>query len=206
MSRGRKMREHQRSSKYDRIGKVLFAFLLGSHLLYGAHSAQALERGDLAPNFVLPLLAAPNDTKISGSQFDLVQLDDYQGRYVFLYFFQSDCVSCRQGAPILKALQQEEDVDDIEFLGVSTDTLPQDALAYLASSPVTYPVASDPGSYAADLFGVKGVPAVFVIDTLGRIKEVYEGGFDRPGFSSIRASLKARKSGSGNDNKVRGSR
>ena len=158
------MREPERNTKHVRVGKALFAFLLGSQIMYGVHSAQALERGDLAPNFVLPLLTSPSDTKISGAQFDLVELDDYQGRYVFLYFFQSDCVSCRQATPILKALQQDEETGAVEFLGVSTDTLPQDALAYLASSPVTYPVASDPGSYAADLFGVKGVPTVFVIN------------------------------------------
>ena len=200
------MRESERNTKYVRIGKVLFTFLLGSHIFYGIHSAQALERGDLAPNFVLPLLTTPNDTKISGAQFDLVALDDYQGRYVFLYFFQSDCVSCRQAAPILNALQQDEQTGGIEFLGVSTDTLPQDALAYLASSPVTYPVASDPGSYAADLFGVKGVPTVFVINAQGRVKAVHEGGFDHPGFSRVRASLNSVKGGSGYvRKKVRGS-
>ena len=195
------MREHKRNTKYDRMGKVLFAILLGSHILVGVHSAQALERGDLAPNFVLPLLTTPSDAKTPNAQFDLVQLDDYQGRYVFLYFFQSDCLPCRKAVPILNALQQDAEAGDIEILGVSTDALPQDALTSLASSLVTYPVVSDPGAYAANLFGVKGVPTLYVIDAQRRVEAVHEGGFDHPGFSRIRASLKARKGGSRNDNK-----
>jgi len=164
-------------------------------LLASANSLHAVELGAIAPDFVLPVLANPSPhtqtaAPHSEAQFAVLQLSDYRGRVVYLDFWQSSCLPCRDALPLLSRLRDEFDRNDVEILGVNTDSSPQDALAFMDAYPVTYPVVNDPGAAVARKYGLNGLPTAYLIGRDGTVQAVHEG-FAPDDLNKIRAGLVA---------------
>lgn len=85
-------------------------------------------------------------------------------------FWGSWCGPCRAEQAALEALWKEYGPRGVAFLGVNTRRDQRAAaLAYLEEFSVTYPSIYDPPSTIANDFGVRVMPATFVIDRDGRI-------------------------------------
>lgn len=162
-------------------------------LLSAATRLHAVELGAIAPDFVLPLLANPSSQQIQNAarqdaRYPVLQLSEYRGRVVYLDFWQSSCLPCREALPLLSSLREEFDRDDVEILSVNTDSSPQDALAFMDAYPVTYPVVNDPGAAIAQRYGLSGLPTAYLIGRDGTIQGVHEG-FSPDDLSKIRNRL-----------------
>jgi thiol-disulfide isomerase/thioredoxin len=144
------------------LGAVL---ILVAALLVGCGSGGGSgSDGNMAPDF-------------SGTTLDGVEasLSDYRGKPLLLVFMASWCGPCLAEAPEIEAFYRKE-AGRAEVLALAVwDSSESDLRQFRAAGGHTYPVmmAADE---LADLYHVRSVPTLFVIDAEGRIVETLVGG------------------------------
>jgi len=110
----------------------------------------------LTPDFVLP---DPAGTKLS--------LKDFRGKLVFLNFWASWCVPCREEMPAMERLYQEFKDRGFVILAVNIKDTRKDALAFVKELKLTYPILLDPPGEVGLLYGAWGLPATYLIGVKG---------------------------------------
>lgn len=128
-------------------------------------------------------VASTESTQLGAMAVDIVEnnpegkpikLSDYKGKYVLIDFWASWCGPCREENPnLVKTYQQFKD-KGFEIFGVSLDT-PGDHQKWvnaITNDQLTWPQVSDLKGWenaAAKIYGVRGIPASFLIDPAGKI-------------------------------------
>ena len=146
-------------------------------------SSVSLEVGERAPNFKLAVLSdnSRQDKEIGSLGSDekgayrLVELQDFVGGMVYVDFWASYCLPCRESFPLLSELRDRFDRRTFEVIAVSNDFDPKDAKRFTERYKVSFPVLSDPSGYVAKTYGVEALPMGFLIDEKGIIQKVHEG-------------------------------
>lgn len=93
-----------------------------------------------------------------------------------IYYFQSKCPHCVKAAGFIKKLYEDNKGKGIAFLGIAGGRETVESLnAYLGEAGFEFPVVLDAGKGFAKQNGVKGTPAVLIIDASGKIQEAYRG-------------------------------
>ena len=102
---------------------------------------------------------------------------DLHGKVVLLDFWATWCAPCRKSMPEMQALHDKFQARGFSVIGVSIDEGgPAKVKKYVAAKRFTYPMAMDSGkSPAWEAFGVKAVPAAFLLDRDGRIVAQWTG-------------------------------
>jgi cytochrome c biogenesis protein CcmG/thiol:disulfide interchange protein DsbE len=96
-------------------------------------------------------------------------LADLRGQVVFVNFWASWCVPCREEQPVLEKLWRQYRAKGVVFLGIDyVDTEPA-ALQYLKDFGVTYPNGPDLGTKISPKYHIQGVPESFLVDQQGNI-------------------------------------
>jgi len=162
-------------------------------LLLAAFNAQSLEEGDQALDFRLPLLTTLNEAESpvqskGSSLYRVVSLSDYLGRMVYVDFWASYCLPCRESFPALSKLRDRFGPKVFEVLAISNDFNPKDSLRFIGTYKATFPVLSDPTALVAKKYGVEALPKGFLIDAKGRVLLVHEG-FQRQDIRDILAPV-----------------
>ena len=112
-----------------------------------------------APDFTLSTL--------SGASLRLAEL---RGKVVLLNFWATWCVPCRKEMPAIEALYQHYKDRGLEVLAISLDKLSTTVVeAFVKEVGVTYRVALDPSWATARTYGVRGLPATFLLDRAGNV-------------------------------------
>src|SRR4029077_1893254 len=126
---------------------------------------------------VSPLIAKPA-TPFTVTLFDgrKLTLDDLRGKAVFINFWASWCVPCREEARDLEAAWQQVKDKNMVFLGVALQDTEKDSRAFLQEFNVSYPNGRDETGKIAVDYGVWGIPESFFIDPQGRITYKHVGG------------------------------
>lgn len=93
------------------------------------------------------------------------------GTPIVLNFFAEWCAPCREEMPAFESVHQDLD-GEVHFLGISTDRLPADGLALVASTGITFEVGRDQGGEAWDLFAGTSMPTTVLIDAAGTVRTV----------------------------------
>ena len=143
----------------------------------------SLEIGEQAPNFKLAVLSGAQTQNKNivpiGSEgkgaYRLVELRDYLGAVVYVDFWASYCLPCRESFPLLSELRDRFNRQTFEVIAVSNDVDPRDAKRFTETYKVSFPVLSDPSGYVAKTYGGKALPMGFLIDEKGGIQKVHEG-------------------------------
>ncbi|EJW13591.1 thiol-disulfide oxidoreductase [Rhodovulum sp. PH10] len=92
---------------------------------------------------------------------------DFEGHVTVLNVWASWCVPCREEAPLLMRLAED---DRIRIVGLNYKDRPDNARAFLARYGDPYAATgADPSGRAGIEWGVYGVPETFVIDRNGVI-------------------------------------
>lgn len=95
---------------------------------------------------------------------------DYRGRWVLVNVWASWCPPCRAESPALQRFYKAHHGPDFTILGLDTNDLSTDALAFNERYGITYPQLRDgEGSYAADDLGTTGVPESFLVSPQGKL-------------------------------------
>lgn len=117
---------------------------------------QALE----AKAFTLPTLTG--DGQIS--------LHDYPGDVVYVTFWASWCVPCRQEMPHLASLWRKNKERGFQVIGINVDEDVEAARQFAAEHDLPFPLARDADRTVSKLYRVPGYPTHFVVDRRGRIR------------------------------------
>lgn len=134
---------------------VLYLLWYGLH-----HDPRAIDSplpGKVAPNFTLPDLETAQ----------LTNLADLKGSVVFVNFWASWCIPCRQEHPVLLEGAKEYMPKGVKFVGITYNDKEADSKAWLEEMGKAYPSLVDKGARVAIDYGVTGVPETFVLDKHG---------------------------------------
>ena len=96
-----------------------------------------------------------------------VSLKNFRGKTVFLNFWATWCVPCREEMPAMEKLYEEYKDRNFVVFAINVKDRKQEALAFLKELKLTYPVAFDPEAEVAALYGAWGLPTTYIINSKG---------------------------------------
>jgi cytochrome c biogenesis protein CcmG, thiol:disulfide interchange protein DsbE len=104
-----------------------------------------------------------------------VDLSPYRGKVVYLDFWASWCVPCRQSFPWMNALQRQYGKDDLVVIAVNMDQVRAEADAFLKQYPAEFIVRYDAAGTLAQSFKVQGMPTSALLDRTGKTLFIHQG-------------------------------
>ena len=143
---------------------VVVAVVVAQVLVRGAPAPRA--KGDAAPPLALP--------DLGGRSIDLA---DLRGKVVAVNFWATWCPPCRQEIPALAELWTEHRGRCFELLGVAEESAREDVRRMASSIP--YPILLDERAAAVQPWGVAGYPVTYLVDTEGKVRQVFTGGVEK---------------------------
>jgi peroxiredoxin len=112
--------------------------------------------------------------------YQVQSLKDYQGRQVYLEFWDSACSSCLKQLQNMAEMNVDGSKNNISLLAISVDKNPRDALKIIQKFGLNFPVLSDPSGSVARKYGVSALPMAFWISASGVVKKVVLGRSSMP--------------------------
>jgi len=147
--------------------------LIGATAVTAGASAEAMKAlGILEPR---ERTAAPNVTlpTLEGKPLSMSEL---KGKVVLVNFWATWCLPCQWEMPLMEKLYQAYKAKGFVVVAISLD---QEGAAkvepFVKERKLTYPVLLDPTLRGAMQFGVRGLPATFLIGPDGFIKGITYG-------------------------------
>lgn len=134
--------------------------------------------GQVAPAVSLPVLTGTGELSLAA----------LRGKVVYLDFWASWCGPCRVSFPQLEQLRQELGADRFEVLAINLDEVESDALQFLSTMPVSYPVVRDAEGVTPKAYGVLGMPTGYLIDREGVVRVVHQG-YRKSDGAKLRAEI-----------------
>lgn len=165
---------------------VLAALACASALLALSLTAQAQTRLPELTARLTPVSPRPAAPELAFKDLDgrLVRLSDQRGKVVLVNFWATWCPPCRREMPSMERLYQK--LKDQPFTILAVDQMENFDLVFTFTGQLdpapTFPILLDSEGRSARAWGVKGLPASFVVDKQGRIAYRAMGGreFDHP--------------------------
>jgi thiol-disulfide isomerase/thioredoxin len=137
----------------------------GLLLLLASAATHAIEVGDPAPAFELPRLDGDGE----------LTLAELRGRWVYLDFWASWCVPCRESFPWMNRLASGAAPGDLRVVAVGLDRERDDAEAFLRRYPAEFAVVWDGDWRTPEAYGVETMPSSYLIDPEGVVRFVHRG-------------------------------
>jgi cytochrome c biogenesis protein CcmG/thiol:disulfide interchange protein DsbE len=106
-------------------------------------------------------------------------LADHRGKVVVLNVWASWCPPCRSEMPLLQRTHERIAAQDGLVLGIDSQDLSDDALAFLREERIEFPSLRDGDGEYADALGTNQLPETFLIDREGRIAALRRGPVDQ---------------------------
>ena len=126
--------------------------------------AASVGPGAPAPAFQLPAASG-----------GAVGLADLKGQVVLINFWASWCGPCRQEMPVLEQLYRKYKPAGFTLLGVNVEPKSGDAVNFLKSTPVSFPILFDTESKVSNLYEVSGMPSTVIVDRHGNVRYIHHG-------------------------------
>lgn len=120
--------------------------------------------GQPAPDFAL--------RDVNGN---VVRLSDLRGKVVWVNFWATWCVPCKQELPDIQAVYDEKKAQGLEVLEVNTQESPDLALPYFEERSLTVPLLLDTRGGVYEQYKLTGLPDSFFIDRDGKVAALYFG-------------------------------
>jgi thiol-disulfide isomerase/thioredoxin len=150
------------------ISSLVLAFLLGAAI--GHAQPNLLNRP--APDF--------SRTDLQGARIDLAE---FRGKVVLLDFWATWCAPCRLEMPTLAQWQKQYGPRGLRVLGVSIDDSEAPVRQLVDKIHLDYPVVMG-NARLASLYGIEGVPDIFLIDRHGIVRGRFAGDPDTGALES----------------------
>lgn len=158
-------------------GVIAFLYFTGLHqpliagfqqlvLMTGIHQPDKVEGEQLQTNYQMQL------TSLDGKQS--LSLSELKGKVVFINFWATWCPPCIAEMPDIENLYQEVKKEDIVFLMVSLDEIPEKARTFIQKKEFTFPVYFLAGSIPSE-FESSAIPTTIVLSPKGEIVVHQEG-------------------------------
>jgi peroxiredoxin len=108
-------------------------------------------------------------------------MKDLDGRVVLVDFFAAWCSNCKALAPRLASLHRKYKSRGLTIVGISGDAADVTKQT-IQDWKIPYAVGADPAQQTQAVYRVSAIPAVFVVDRKGIIRDVLIG-YDPTGAS-----------------------
>jgi len=128
--------------------------------------AGAVEPGGPVPDVSAPELGKPDRS---------ISFGELRGTVVYVDFWASWCVPCRQSMPALDQLYRKYRDRGFRVVGVNKDVTLEDAQHFLTRVPVTFPLVADGKDRVARAFDVQAMPCGYLVDRKGVVRRVHRG-------------------------------
>ena len=149
--------------------RFLPLFLAGFLLLAGCG-----EQRFLAPD-------APDFSLASLDGEETISLDDHRGEVVYVSFWASWCVPCREEMPLLASLWRRHREEGFQVIAINVDEDPMAAREFAREHGLEFPLARDADRSVSKLYRVAGYPSHYLVDRRGKVR------FSALGFSEADA-------------------
>ncbi|MBD3653347.1 TlpA disulfide reductase family protein [Kangiella sp.] len=120
-------------------------------------------------------IATANDYKQSSDLLKQLNLEQYQGKVVYVDFWASWCGPCRQSFPVMNELQQTYGEDNFVIIAINEDSEPGAAEQFLAQYPANFTIFYDQNGELAKYFKVDAMPTSYLLDQTGAAKYRHRG-------------------------------
>ncbi len=156
MSLNTKILVHPRS-----VLVFLGVFLMGYWLVVGSpDSVNMVQAKEVVP--------AP-EVVLENLEGGKISLKDYRGKWVFINFWATWCPPCIKEMPDMESFYNKFKKHNFVMLAVSIDKKKKLVEKFVKKYNLTFEIFFDPKTKVAKQFGVKGIPATFVINPQGEI-------------------------------------
>lgn len=169
-----RMRMMKTKESLQRIFLFLWFFLALSVTLLGISQGWAQTGRGQGINYKLVPNLEPMKDQSPTPDFSLpdptgkkLSLKSFRGKLVFLNFWASWCVPCREEMPAMERLYQEFKKREFAVFAVNVKDKRKDALAFIKELKLTYPVGFDPEGQVGLLYGAWGLPTTYLIGPKG---------------------------------------
>jgi thiol-disulfide isomerase/thioredoxin len=116
------------------------------------------------------------DFTLTSLDGDAVSLSDYDGRIVFLNFWATTCIPCREELPAFEAFQTEQGADGAVVLAVNIQETSDQITSFINEyGGGGLKILLDTDSGVADSYGIFAMPTTYVIDGSGIVNFVKLG-------------------------------
>jgi len=119
------------------------------------------------------------------------RLSEQRGKIVFINFWATWCPPCREEMPAMERLYERTKHSGVEMLAISVDADPASIAPFLGERQFTFTVGLDPKMSVANAYGVRGLPASFIVDRDGNLAAVALGprAWDSPASQTLIGGL-----------------
>lgn len=114
------------------------------------------------------LSAEAPDFKLEGQQKQ-IKLSDYRGKVVYLDFWASWCLPCRNSFTWMNKMQSLYGKKGFKVIAVNLDESREKADEFLKQIPAKFDVAYDPLAKTAESYNLKAMPSSYIIDEKGNL-------------------------------------
>lgn len=117
------------------------------------------------------------DFKLDTIDGKTVSLSDYKGKVVLVEFWATWCPPCRMTIPEVEKLREKFKGKDLVVLGISIDqgeNVREQVKDFVREFKLTFPVLLG-NKKIADLYGVRTIPTLFLLDKNHKVARVYMG-------------------------------
>ena len=115
-------------------------------------------------------------------------LEELQGKVLYVDFWASWCPPCVRSFPFLNQLEHDLKDQGLQVIGINLDEKVADAKSFLDKFPVDFTIALDADKQCAKDFGVIAMPSSYLIDRKGVIRHVHQG-FRADEAKDLRAAI-----------------
>ena len=106
-----------------------------------------------------------------------IALSDYQGKILFLNFWQTTCVPCITEMPEFLDFMADQNPEEVALLAVNVAETPTLVREFFATNDIIgIPTAMDTDSIVRNQYGVMGFPMTFIINAEGVVRSLFIGG------------------------------
>jgi len=118
---------------------------------------------------------APN-FKLKSLDGKAVELKSLKGKIVVIDFWATWCPPCRITLPLMNNIYKKTRGKDVEVFGISTDRVSSQKVREFAKKMnLSMPILHDRNGTVSRKYGIRGIPAMFIIDQQGNIHDRHVG-------------------------------
>ena len=121
-----------------------------------------------------PRAADPPDS-LQAIRAQLPKSVSLDNKVVYVDFWASWCVPCRQSLPWMESLYRKYAAQGLEVVAVNVDKDHKAAMKFLENCRSTFPIVYDSTGSLAKLYNLQTMPSSFIYDREGHLAESHRG-------------------------------
>ncbi len=133
------------------------------------------------PEEPLPIGTAAPLFTVTTFEGNEIALESWRDHVVVLNYFITWYRDAARHLDVMERIATKFSADGLRVLSISLDEGqggPEATRSFISDHNTAHPVAADPDQAVAGRYGVRALPAIFVIDTQGKIARYHEGYMD----------------------------